>query len=317
MPPDSSGRLHAASGVAHAKGILIGEHAAVYGRPAIALPITTLRTVAEVIPGPGPLRLSADGYTLAVTDLPERFASVGVAAHVALEHFGLPVVDLEIAVSSDIPPRAGLGASAAAAGAIVEAVRVYAGQRLDEATRFELVQRAEQVAHGNPSGIDAHATRAAGPLVFADGRCTPLDVRAPMWFVVADTGMRASTDEAVAGVRRTLDADPARGAELLDRLEELTLGTVQDLELGRVSGVGQRLTAAQQALDALGVGHESIDRLVAAATEAGAAGGKLTGSGRGGCVIAVAADAEQAQAVLTSMISAGALAGWVVPVGAG
>ncbi|MEE6280460.1 mevalonate kinase [Georgenia sunbinii] len=314
MPSPRFALPRAAAGSAHAKGILIGEHSAVYGHPAIALPLTPLRTVAEVRPAAGPLLLSTDGRSLPVDLLPERFVSVGVAATAALDFFGLPARDLEITVHSDIPPRAGLGASAAAANAIIEAVRAYAGMPLDEDTRFALVQTAERVAHGNPSGIDAYATRADGPFLFTDGRRTPLAVGAPAWLVVADTGVRASTGEAVAGVRRAIDADPARGEELLAGLGDLTRGVVRDLELGRLAAVGTALTSAQESLSALDVGHPAVDLLVGAATDAGAVGAKLTGAGRGGCVIALATGAAQAQAVLGAMTAAGAVAGWVVTV---
>jgi len=304
------------AGSAHAKAILIGEHAAVYGHPAIALPITPLRTVAEVHRSPGPLRLNSAGRSLAVSELPGRFASVGVAATTALEFFGLPPADLEIAVRSGIPPQAGLGASAAAANAIVEAVRSYAGLALDEADRFELVQAAERVAHGNPSGIDAYAARALEPFLFAAGVASPLPLGAPVRFVVADTGVRASTDEAVTGVRQLVDTDPDHGSALLARLGELTREAAGNLEHGRLSDFGKRLSIAQEILTELGVGHPAIDRLVTAAESAGAAGAKLTGAGRGGCVIAVTGDADQAQQVQTAMTAAGAVAVWIVTAGA-
>lgn len=304
------------TGSAHAKAILVGEHAAVYGHPAIALPITPLRTVAEVHHRPGPLRLSTGDASLPVAELPQRFASVGVAAVESLTFFGLPAEDVEIVVRSGIPPQAGLGASAAAANAIVEAVRAYAGAALDDASRFALVQTAERVAHGNPSGIDAHATRAREPLLFADHVATPLTLGAPVCFVVADTGVRASTDDAVAGVRQIVDADPALGRGLLARLGELARAAVLDLEQANLTDFGRRLTEAQQALTDLGVGHPAIDRLVTAALGAGAAGAKLTGAGRGGCVIAVTTDAASGQVVQSAMTAAGAVAGWIVTLGA-
>lgn len=299
------------AGSAHAKAIVIGEHAAVYGHPAIALPITPLRTVAEVHLSPGPLRLNNGGRSLAISELPQRFASVGVAATTALKFFGLPAENLEIAVRSGIPPQAGLGASAAAANAIVEAVRAYTGRALDEATRFELVQTAERVAHGNPSGIDTRATRAPDPFLFSGGVVTALPLRVPVWFVVADTGVRSSTDGAVAGVRQFVDADPDHGSALLTRLGSLTREAATDLEHGHLTDFGKRLTIAQETLTELTVGHPAIDRLVAAAVGPGRAG-----AGRGGCVIAVATDAASAEQTQAAMTAAGAVAVWTVAAGA-
>ncbi|WP_434080663.1 mevalonate kinase family protein [Sanguibacter sp. Z1732] len=134
--------------------------------------------------------------------------------------------------------------------------------------------------------------------------------------MVADTGVRASTDDAVAGVRQIVDADPALGRSLLARLGDLTRAAVLDLEQAHLTAFGRRLTEAQDALTDLGVGHPAIDRLVTAALDAGAAGAKLTGAGRGGCVIAVTPDAASGQVVQSAMTAAGAVAGWIVTLGA-
>ncbi|CAM3630559.1 mevalonate kinase [Occultella aeris] len=310
---EDAGRLApVATGTAHAKAILIGEHAVVYGHPAIALPLIPLRTIARLRTVPGPLSARHGDQRVRVEDLPEAFAPVGVAVTAALAHFGLPGDDLEIELDSDIPPGAGLGASAASAHAIVEAVRVHAGQDLDEEARFELVQTAERVAHGNPSGLDARATRARTPVAFTGGVTSDLHLGGSFSFAVADTGVRSPTRDAVAGVRRFVEAEPDRGSELLERLAELTRAAGRDLGAGRTADLGARLDAAQEALDALGVGHPAIDRLLAAARAAGATGAKLTGAGRGGCVIAVADSPERAAEIVTAMQDAGAVGGWVV-----
>ncbi|WP_165962903.1 mevalonate kinase [Occultella glacieicola] len=304
-----------AVGAGHAKAILIGEHSVVYGHPAIALPLLPLRTVARLRAVPGPLSARHGDRRLPVADLPERFAPVGAAVTAALAHFGLPGDDLEIELDSDIPPGAGLGASAASAHAIVEAVRAHADRELDEEARFELVQTAERVAHGNPSGLDARATRARTPVAFNDGVTSRLELGASFSFAVADTGVRSPTRDAVAGVRSLVEADPDHGRELLERLAELTRTAAEDLRDGRIGDLGARLHAAQDTLDALGVGHPAIDRLVAAARAAGAAGAKLTGAGRGGCVIAVTDSPERAAEIVTAMRQAGAVGGWIVTAG--
>jgi mevalonate kinase len=312
---DVAGVGPVATGTAHAKAILIGEHAVVYGHPAIALPLIPLRTIARLRTVPGPLSARHGDQRVRVEDLPEAFAPVGVAVRAALAHFGLSGDDLEIELDSDIPPGAGLGASAASAHAIVEAVRVHAGQALDEESRFHLVQTAERVAHGNPSGLDARATRARTPVAFSGGVTSDLDLGGSFSFAVADTGVRSPTRDAVAGVREFVDADPDRGSELLERLAVLTRAAALDLGQGRIADLGTRLDAAQEALDALGVGHPAIDRLLVAARAAGAAGAKLTGAGRGGCVIAVADSPERAAEIVTAMREVGAVRGWVVTAG--
>lgn len=304
-----------ARGTAHAKAILVGEHSVVYGRPAIALPVAQLSVAAEIRQSPGPLRLRSDGVSLPVSQLPDRFASIGVAARDALAFFGLPGEGLEIEVVNDIPAGAGLGASAAVAHAVIEAVRARAGRELSDEDRFQLVQAAERTAHGNPSGLDAHATRTDGPLLFEAGRRRTLRLSAPLWFAIADTGVRSSTKLAVEGVASLVAAQPRRAQALLDELGELTCATVPAVEAGKAHDIGERMDLAQRVLDELGVGHAAIDGLSSAARRAGAHGAKLTGAGRGGCVIALAEDASHALTVLDAMRAAGAVSGELVGIG--
>lgn len=305
----------AAFGEAHAKSILMGEHSVVYGQPAIALPVTSLRTMAWIDRvEDSPVLFSMDGEVISIDELPNRFASIAAATRAALRKFGLPEQDLLIRLRSGIPPAAGLGGSAAVAHAVIDAVRDLADGALTEAERFELVQEAERVAHGNPSGLDATATRAAGPVYFQRGKFHPLRVGKKMWLVIGDTGVRGSTSIAVARVRGFVDSHRVRGQQLLDALGDLTDAAVRHLAKGDITRLGQRMNAAQSALDELGVGHETISDLVTAARLAGASGAKLTGAGCGGCVIALADSVDHADLIAHAMMGANAVATWTVEV---
>lgn len=304
-----------AIGEGHAKTILIGEHSVVYGKPAIAVPVTSLRTVARIEPQPGsPILFALDGDIISIDELPDRFASIAEATTVSLDYFGLPKEGILVRLRSGIPPAAGLGGSSAVAHAVVEAVRDFADGTLTEQQRFDLVQAAERVAHGKSSGLDASASRAQRPVYFYQGRMSPLQVGAPMWLVLGDTGVRGSTSDAVARVRGFVDSHRVRGAELLDELAQLTQASVKYLARGDVERLGRRLNQAQRALDELRVGHESITELVRAARAAGAAGAKLTGAGCGGCVLALTDSADRARLIRHAMTDANAVATWIVEV---
>lgn len=304
-----------AFGEAHAKSILMGEHSVVYGHPAIALPVSSLRTMAWIDRvADSPLLFSMDGEVISIDEMPQRFASIAAATRAALARFQLPERDLLIRLRSGIPPAAGLGGSAAVAHAVIEALRDLADGSLSESERFELVQEAERVAHGNPSGLDATATRSRGPVFFQQGQSRPLTVGKRMWLVIGDTGVRGSTSLAVARVRGFVESHQVRGRTLLELLGELTESAVRQLARGDVARLGQRMNSAQAALDELGVGHESVTDLVAAARAAGAAGAKLTGAGCGGCVIALADSAQLADVVSHAMTASNAVATWTVEV---
>ncbi|MBV7294703.1 mevalonate kinase [Corynebacterium sp. TAE3-ERU12] len=303
-----------AVGEAHAKAILIGEHSVVYGHPAIAVPVTSLRTVAYADAEEGPIRFGIDGSIIDIDELPSRIAPIGEAARLALRACRLPESDVLIRIRTGIPTSAGLGGSAAVAHAVVEAVRSFAGVELTEQERFELVQGAERIAHGNPSGLDATATRSLTPVHFQQGTTRPLQLGARMWVVLGDTGVRGSTSDAVARVRGFVDSRGARGTELMDTLGALTAQAEQLLADGDIAALGAVLDKAQTILDELGVGHEAVTDLVAAARAAGAVGAKLTGAGCGGCVLALADSVEQAREIRSAMTDANAVACWIMEV---
>jgi mevalonate kinase len=311
--PGESGTSSATgTGSAHAKFILLGEHAVVYGRPAIGMPLPRMWVRAEARLVDGPLRLETDTYTGALNEAQSSFDTLGAAVRNTLKFFGHAETGVTVSVHGEIPIGRGLGSSAAVAHAIVESIRELLGAELDEDERFELVQSAERVAHGTPSGLDARATREPGPFLFENGAVTGLDVGFGGAFVIADTGVRGSTKTAVGDVAAFGRARPERSALLLDQLEQLTRDAAADLADDRREALGSRMTRAHRILSELGAGHESIDRLVDAAVAAGALGAKLTGGGQGGCVVALVRTAEEAAGIVEALGSAGAVACWVV-----
>ncbi|MGK9148888.1 mevalonate kinase [Plantibacter flavus] len=295
-------------GFAHAKAILLGEHAVVHGRPAIALPVPSLlvEATARRIAGDSVLDTEISLGPLDPSD------PLGTSVLETLSHLGASGDGVEVVVRGTLPIGRGLGSSAAAANAIVDAVADLYSVTLSDADRFELVQRGERVAHGTPSGLDARATSASAPVLFTAGAVEYPPIRFGGSFVVADTGARGSTRQAVADVRSFLDAHPERGAALLDALEAGTRAGVSDLAADRRDSLGAHMRTAQTILDELGVGHPAITALIEVATAAGALGAKLTGGGQGGCIIALASTTTDAERVSAALLDAGALGTWTI-----
>ncbi|MBF4569861.1 mevalonate kinase [Plantibacter sp. VKM Ac-2880] len=295
-------------GFAHAKAILLGEHAVVYGSPAVALPVPSLRVEASARHVAGASVLDTE-ISLGPLDPADP---LGTTVLETLRHVGAEDDGVEVVVRGTLPIGRGLGSSAAAANAIVDAVADLYGVALDDADRFELVQRGERVAHGTPSGLDARATSASAPILFTAGRVDHPPIRFGGGFVVADTGARGSTRKAVADVRAFIERNPARGRTLLAELEHGTLAGIADLAADRRDDLGTRMTAAQLVLDELGAGHPAITALIEVARAAGALGAKLTGGGQGGCIIALARDAASAERISQALLEAGALGTWTI-----
>ncbi|MFE3260868.1 mevalonate kinase [Nocardia sp. NPDC059229] len=295
-------------GRAVAKLILLGEHVVLYGRPAISLPVPLVGVTATARRSRGPATVESTnaagrGRTAGPGDPAVSRLAVAAVCH----HLRVPDDGLAITIDSDIPSERGLGSSAAISAAIIRAVADLWDRKLSDETLFTLIQESEALAHGNASGVDARTViGSAGPLWFQHGMTRPLPVadsadRAVL--VVGDTGVAGSTREAVATVRRRLQALGAAGEDLLERAGQLTHGAAEDLRLGRFAELGDAMTGAQRILVRLGVSCPAVDELVAAALAGGALGAKLSGGGLGGCVIALTTDAP---AVRAALLAAGA-----------
>ncbi|WIB13403.1 hypothetical protein DEJ36_06205 [Curtobacterium sp. MCPF17_052] len=207
------------SSASHGKTILIGEHAVVYGAPALVLPVTDVRVTATASPLPaddehtlestvhtGPLGLAPAAVLPTVTAVTATLRHLARHGHADAE--GTP---LHVLVDSQVPTARGMGSSAAVAAAVTAAVADVFGVALDTDTHHELIQECERVAHGRPSGLDARGVVATEPVWFADGVIEPVQVTGRFVFVVADTGVPGHTREAVAAVRGRHDRAPRRG----------------------------------------------------------------------------------------------------------
>lgn len=306
------------TGRAHGKLILLGEHTVVYGAPAIAFPIPEFRVdaVARVrqggpdLDGPRDYRFSCGDPD----DVESAESGPRVAVDEALRRWQRSGDVIDVVLSCDIPPARGLGSSAACACAAVRATAALYRRPIDQQSLYDIVQCGEHIAHGRASGVDTSAALAAGPIWFQAGRTRPIVVGTDAALVIADTGMAAATKRAVADVRATLLRDPLRARRLLDRATAVTTAAAEDLALGRATALGRRLVEFQLLLDELGVSTPELDRLITAAHDAGALGAKLTGGGRGGCIIALADSPYSAMTLSEHLRAAGAAATWTVPI---
>ncbi|MBC7232500.1 MAG: mevalonate kinase [Chloroflexi bacterium] len=296
------------------KVILCGEHAVVYGRPAIAVPVTQVRacaTVAEAGEGEG-LRIHA-------TDLQlwHRVGTAIPAAHPAyplettvqhtLQRLGIAYLpDLTLTISSTVPIARGLGSGAAVATAIVRALAQHLGQPLSPQEVSDLVYQTEVIHHGTPSGIDNTVIAFEQPVFFVKGKpIETLRVQRPFWLVIGDTGIRGPTKEVVGDVRRAWQAQPERYEALFDRMGSIARQAREAIESGKVEALGKLMDENQELLRAIGVSSPELEKLIYAARAAGALGAKLCGAGRGGNMIALVRRG-QAQHVAKALRDAGA-----------
>ncbi|HEY1533036.1 MAG TPA: mevalonate kinase [Polyangiaceae bacterium] len=281
---------------ANGKVVLLGEHAVVYGVPAIAAGIERGVEAFAERSATSTLRI---GERQATAD---DDSELGRGFKALLQALGAPPVRVEAKL--ELPPGSGLGASAALGVAIARAVIAAAEQ--DEAGARVLSAAAawEGIYHGNPSGIDAAAAAHDGCIWFEKGAgMQPLALARDLVLAIGLAGPPASTKAMVESVARLRERRPAVVDKALEGIRALVKNARLCLESGDLPGLGSLMNYNQMLLSGLFVSTEGIERCCALAREAGALGAKLTGAGGGGAVLALC-DAD-CQPILATWRAAG------------
>jgi len=201
----------------------------------------------------------------------------------------------------------GIGASAAQVVALARAVKQtlpqFATLTDDEinAAGYE----GEKGYHGTPSGIDNTAATFGGLLKFQRTEGEPIfekkKLKEPIRIVYASTGITSSTTEVVGDVRAKKEADPAWFDALLNKYCDIVSKGEKVLEDGNIIELGKLMDENHKILQDLTVSCDELDTLVVAAKKAGAIGAKMSGTGRGGLMIAIVGCEETQNAVADAL----------------
>eukprot|EP01147_Barroeca_monosierra_P004280 gene4280-6597_t len=211
-------------------------------------------------------------------------------------------------VTSDLPIGAGLGSSAAYSACMVAAMLVLVQ---GEAKDVEVINRwaflSESIIHGNPSGLDntisCHVNMTGGAVSFAAGNFTRLKSFARLQAVLVDTGIPRSTKQLVSAVRDRKETFPTIMNPILNAIGALS-STALKLHNDYAAGLAGEeptyasletlITMNHQLLNAIGVGHPALDKIVTLSQSMGFAA-KLTGAGGGGCAFILLQPSHESQ----------------------
>jgi mevalonate kinase len=296
-------------GRASGKLILFGEHAAVYGYPAVGVSLREKTTVRL---------LRADGAgDWDVGDTPAEDRETVLRILTRLENL-LPGLSSRprsrVTVESDVPRGLGFGSSAALCAAFARAARAHAGEPSTSnepgglLKEWELAHDAEKLFHGTPSGIDTGLSILDGLFAFLPRPPGLPEYRplsgAPLNLVVAAVPRSASCGALVAMLGERMQAGHGETRAAVEDLGEMAAAAREALAGPAAGGAEEVGGLADQAMDrlrALGLSSPWMDRLLAAGRKAGALGGKLSGAGGGGAFFLVTADAARARQVASSV----------------
>jgi mevalonate kinase len=264
------------------KIILMGEHAVVYGKPALVAAIDKRLTV-TIRP--------ADTLTL---EMDTGKAYVKHIIRIVCNHFSITsVLKIKIEITSDIPSGYHLGSSAAVAVGVVGALCFYLKKIWNPQLINQLAYESEKKIHGNSSGVDPATVTSGGMIWYRK----ELEFLRSIWqlpfqipdtlnhFYLIDTGKpKESTGEMVTFVNTKFKIKNSKYQNLFDINENqvkriaTAIKTPNEMELIDAIKIGEKT------LENMGVVSKSIISLIRKIEKSGGAAKILGGGGIAGGV---------------------------------
>ena len=282
------------------KVILLGEHAVVYGRSALAAPIP-LAVEARVVDAVDGVQLVIPrwGIEQRIRRVDEHPAGAARILSLLLERLDLAERSMTIEVFPNVPRAMGLGGSSALAVSVIRALDLHFGLGLDAADVNAFAFECEQAAHGTASGVDNTLATYGTAMLYRNtasnrGKAAPvftaLDLAKPLPIVVGISGKESLTATSVARVAAAWQRNRPRYEGIFDQIDALVQAGIDAVRDGELNELGELMNLCHGYLNALQVSTRELEELVHLARRHGAVGAKLTGGGGGGSIIALCPD---------------------------
>ncbi|MGH8146175.1 MAG: hydroxymethylglutaryl-CoA reductase, degradative [Rhodanobacteraceae bacterium] len=278
----------------YGKAILLGEHAVVYGRHAIAVPVPmAIRARAEESKDGTQLIIPRWGVEQRLVLGAKHPGSLLQSLDLILTRLELTKRPLRIQVYPNLPRANGLGGSAALAVAVIRALDRHCELGLTDQQICALSYECERVAHGTPSGIDNTVATYGQPLLYQRGDpavVEPLVFAKPLPMVIGLSGVESLTARTVRRVREAWQRNKTLYERIFDEIDSLAMQGLKALAAWDLEQFGELMNICQGQLNALQVSSWELEEMIQVARTNGALGAKLTGGGGGGAMIALCPD---------------------------
>lgn len=279
-----------AEGYGFGKIILFGEHFVVYGLPAIASAIgdKTIATVEtskkfELVDK----RPATDGYKVTKKDEMDRSMKL-ILDFMKINPVKTPV---KITLSGRLFCTSGIGASAAMATSIARAFSEHFNLSLNDEQVNRISYEGEKGSAGTPSGIDNTCATFGGLLWFeknlkgGENRMELIKAKRPIEIVLGNTGISQETKLVVEDVKKAKEANPQKYGKIFTDYLKTVKEARSVIESGDTLKLGRLMDENHRLLKEMNLSCRQAEDIISVAKANGAAGAKITGTGRGGYVI--------------------------------
>ena len=287
------------SGTSGAKIILVGEHAVVYGVPAIAVPFNGCLTTVEVFKTNEDLTIESRFHNGYLKDGSNTIFGMQQLVYYILDLLEMPKHGLHFKVTSTVEPQRGLGSSAALSVATTRALFNAFNKELSDDELIEHSMYAEKIHHTNPSGLDVLTIVKQKPVWFVRNEgFKVVDINFDGYLLIIDTKMMSQTKLAVEAVLSLKQKNPTLINKAFEEIKEVVVNSKKYLENNNIKELANAMKKNQAALETIGVSNATLEKTIADAYEFGILGAKLTGGGMGGCVIGITEDLVTAENII-------------------
>ncbi|WP_048062955.1 mevalonate kinase [Caldivirga maquilingensis] len=298
---------------------LFGEHAVVYGRPAIAMAINkgikvtveegggdSLTILAKDLAVKGvAIRVTGNSIEGSVIDDSQlsRLASYALTAlRIMTEKYGGDLRGIRVIIESQLPIGAGLATSAAVSVAAAAAYARLINVKLSKEDIAKIGHSVELTVQGAASPMDTATSSMGGVMYIKPGvELRKLSTSLKMPLVVGYVERELTTGELVKRVKALYNKHPRVVEGIIDSIGAIVDEAVTALSGGDYVALGELMNINQGLLEALGVSNHRLSNIIYMARKAGALGAKLSGGGGGGAMIALAPGVEDKVAVAVEL----------------
>ncbi|MFW9901066.1 MAG: mevalonate kinase, partial [Candidatus Thorarchaeota archaeon] len=278
------------------KCILFGEHAVVYGYPAIAMAISLKSTCIIEELTEEKIELVFQNYdqkyefkdlTDLIKKLPSQFKQISYIFKIIHDRFNCQISNIKLTISSILFPSSGLGSSASIAVALVMAFNNYYNWELEKVDISELAFEMEKIVHGTPSGIDNTICTFGNVIFFQDKSFRYIEVPDDFKILITYTNIGHNTKLAIEQLKGLKKKEPLLCDNIFKEIGFYTEKAELELKNGNLNELGILMNNNQKLLATLNLSNNAISKIIDIAIKNGAYGSKITGAGLGGCVISI------------------------------